>query len=678
MRIIPNSTITLYSKVDIDNGEQLVFSTREKQAAYFATKAVRTITDCQYVKKTGRIRVAVSGSLISTCNYLSFVNPSFDNKVFYCKIVDYDFINNETCEISWYLDIWQTYMHDVTFDDMHIERQHLSVTDFNKAEINPYDPTIYEFRTPENELAIGRDVEKMTYSVGSDDTTDGFYLRQAVSTFANVGGEMGTLLYLSEIDFEDLDDSAPAGSSAPSSWYVQMLEAAVTGTGHDYGFYKITRAQYDYLIGKYPSANIHEFATGSGWTTLGVVPLGSNLIIPGYNVIYIPSNSNWVSGLLTHLTQWNCVSAIIGLYGIPNNLMVAAGLATSGPGTEGSFYATQKTAKTKLSVHNKKLMLYPFSYMRLIAPNGDIKELRYESFEAVQQGNDACRIDFNLDITEKPTLIVAPDGYMMTGLSPETSNMNANLREGLIFNQFPSLPYTIDSFLSQISALSASIIGNNTTEYGYNLEQKQLDIYKEGVSNAASGVAMIGNITSGNWSAAVANGVNATFGATQTELNQRKFQNEANMSQDAYGALAGEQEGNAVYDNYKHCRAAFAANRYIPSNGDGTINYNLMSMLDIIVLRVSLNSVIAQEYDKWFTAYGYNNSGRVGIPYVLNFINERQATWDDTVHWETLNGRECTYVKTADAKVLHSMLPVQQYIAGMLNSGIRLYKGDLT
>ena len=675
MRIIPNSTITLYSGVEIDNNEQLIFSSIANQAAYFATKSVMTVQDCQYVKKTGRINITVSGSVISTCNYLSFINPSFDNKVFYCRIIDYDFINNETCSISWVIDYWQTYMFDVSFDDMHIERQHLSVTDFNKAETNPYDPSIYAFRTAESSLPVGRDVEKFNYTIGDDDTTDGLYLRKAVGEFAEADGSMGVLMYLAEIDFEDLDDSATGG--APSSFYVQLLESAV-GQNHEWGFYKITQAQYDYLHTKYPNANISQYARGSGWNDLQIQPVGNSQIVPGYNVIYFSNNDTWVSSLLTKLTQWNCISAVIGMYGIPNNLMIAAGFQPLGAGQGGTFYVEQKTAKTKQSVHNKKLMLYPFSYMRMIAPNGDIKELRYESFKNNQDGNDGCKIDFILDITEKPTLLLAPDNYMMSGMSPELDATNANIFEGLYFNQFPCLPYTVDSFLAQMASVASNIIGNNTTDYGYQLEQKQLDIYKEGVGTAGSIVGMIGNITSGNWSGAIANGVNAIFGGTQTQLHQQKFENEANMSQDAYALLQGEQEGNAVFENFKHTRAAFAANRYVPSNGDGMINYNLMSLLDIIILRVSLNPAVLEQYDKWFSAYGYSFSGMVGIPYVLKFINHQETSWDDTIHWETLNGRDCTYVKTADCKCLHSMLPVSGYIKAMFDGGIRLYKGDLS
>lgn len=685
MRIIPNSTITLYSGVQIDNNEQLIFSSIANQAAYFATKSVMTVQDCQYVKKTGRINITVSGSVISTCNYLSFINPSFDNKVFYCRIIDYDFINNETCSISWVIDYWQTYMFDVSFDDMHIERQHLSVTDFNKAETNPYDPSIYAFRTPETALPIGEDLEKLTYTLGSNTDSDGFYVRQAISDFSHISDACGALMYLAEIDFEDLDDSAEAGATKPSEIFVGVIEDILNGTGVDtgdldMGFYMLTESQYNYLHGLYPSRITQQIYWAPGWNTIGLAPFNDNVISPGYTCLYISTGASAgdgkavLTGLISALTQWSAVSAIIGLYGIPNNVMAMHGTTA---GTHNVLAATQKTVKTKLNVHNKKLMHYPFSYLRLITPT-DVKELHFENFTAVQNGNDACEIAFNLDILEKPTLIIAPNGYKFSGMSPMTAGLDANMLQAMIMTQFPSMPYTTDSFLTALSAAAMNQIQRNTTDYGYSLEQKQLDVYRTAASAAASTIAAANDAVHLDLGGAATNAVNATFGATQAELSQKRLQNEANMSQDAYGILAGEQKQNAIYENMKNTRPAYAVNKYSPAGNDGTLNYNIMSFFDVIVLRVTLNPTILEQYDKWLSAYGLNFSGMVGIPYVLKFINHQESSWDDTIHWETINGRECTYVKTADCKCLYSMLPVSGYIKAMFDGGIRLYKGDLS
>ena len=148
MRIQPNTTINLYSNVPIDNGEQLTFRSKGEQTSYFRSKLVRSNVECTVVKqKSGTLRLELSGSIVSQCNYLSFINPSFDNKIIYCKIVDYDYINNE---IKYIIDYWQTWCFDVTFDNMFIEREHISQAAKNLLDNDPYSLEVPEMLTAEN------------------------------------------------------------------------------------------------------------------------------------------------------------------------------------------------------------------------------------------------------------------------------------------------------------------------------------------------------------------------------------------------------------------------------------------------------------------------------------------------------------------------------------------------
>ena len=135
MKIVPNSTIKLYANVDIDNGEQLVFSSVANQLAYFESCLAVSQVPCTVVRKTGALRVEIAGNIISNCNYLSFTNPSFDDKIIYARIIDYDYINNECAEITYAIDYWQTWMFDVGYEPCFIEREHLSEADW---ELQPY------------------------------------------------------------------------------------------------------------------------------------------------------------------------------------------------------------------------------------------------------------------------------------------------------------------------------------------------------------------------------------------------------------------------------------------------------------------------------------------------------------------------------------------------------------
>jgi hypothetical protein len=310
MRIVPDSTITLYGGVDIDNGEQLVFKSRANQTAYFQSKLVRAQTPCTVVRKTGRLRVEIAGSVIATCNYLSFINPHFDNKIVYARIIDYDYINNECVEISYVIDYWQTWMFDVTFEDMYIEREHLSQADFAKAETNPFDPTIYEFRTAEN-LPIAKELEKNYYTIGTDNTHDGVLLCETVARSLGLQNEPGVLIEFGEIDFKSLDEGGDSGvipSVLPSDNFVRLL-ACVMEHNKSYvddnintaDFYWITKTEFDYLHPLYRSVTvrnnwtINQIFRAEGWgsasSQINLTPIHSNAIRAPLNYVFISYSS---------------------------------------------------------------------------------------------------------------------------------------------------------------------------------------------------------------------------------------------------------------------------------------------------------------------------------------------------------------------------------------------------
>ena len=141
----------------------------------------------------------------------------------------------------------------------------------------------------------------------------------------------------------------------------------------------------------------------------------------------------------------------------------------------------------------------------------------------------------------------------------------------------------------------------------------------------------------------------------------------------AGSALAGSN-ANAITQNMRLTRPAYAANQYHPNNGDGMINFDKMSYIDIVYMRVTLNPQILQMYDRWFQNYGYT-SGRCGIPRVIKFT-QGSSSDAELPHWETIDGKLCTYIKTMDCKVTSAMLPVEEAIKSMFDNGVRMIKGN--
>lgn len=679
MRIVPDSTVTLYGGVDIDTNEQLVFASKANQTAYFQSKIVRAATPCTVVKKTGRLRLEVAGSVIATCNYLSFVNPSFDNKIVYAAIIDYDYVNNECVEISYVIDFWQTWMFDVTFQDMYIEREHLSQADWTKAETNPYDPSILEFKTAES-LPVSPDIEKPYYAYGTATTDDGVYIAKNIAqSLSSVSDENGVLLIFSDVSLANADANSGPGPNSPSGKLATLLNSIVYNgslTRSGISFFKLSNKMYSYLHDNYSSLITARTEKCSGWYT--GEPLGSNTINAPTSYVYIDTcdptdpRSYIISSILGWFTDNYSLNEILGIYPMPNGMMYMS--TTMSPSTSDAYTITLATSRGQ-SVTNKKLDLYPYSYIRMTSPNGDVCELDMGKFKSVQDNGDNFEIGVILDVVEKPNLIVAPVGYKASGAAPNGST-NMNVKEGLIFSQFPTLPYSIDAFRMQMASVVNNIIGNNTVDYSYDIQQKQLDIIKGYYGTLTGTLGAAGDMINGDIGSGVGKAVDAVFSGTQTELNQKRAQNEWSMSEDAYKLLSGDTKDNAVLNNFKYSKPAYVANEYHQINGDGVTNFNRNSFMDILISKVTINPTILAQMDTYFSNYGYT-SGRCGIPRVINYIHGSSTT-TDVPHWQTLNGKPTTYIKTTDCRVTHSMRPVAMAIKGLLDSGIRMVKGDLT
>lgn len=134
MYIEPNTTIKLYKDVPMDRDYKhtLYFENIDKQNEYFHSGGSGTIAVLNHNYYTrvnrGKIRVQLPIGECYSCNYMAFNNESFRNKWFYAFVTSVEYLNNETVELTFELDVMQTYFFDVTLLESFVERQH-SVTD---------------------------------------------------------------------------------------------------------------------------------------------------------------------------------------------------------------------------------------------------------------------------------------------------------------------------------------------------------------------------------------------------------------------------------------------------------------------------------------------------------------------------------------------------------------------
>ena len=113
--IQPDSIIDLYSGIplDPDYNDTVYFASIPEQTKYFnnTDHLVQRLADSSYVRRSkNTIRFTPNNwSNIIHCNYLRFKNNSFENKWFYAFVTKCEYINNNTCEITFSIDVMQTW-----------------------------------------------------------------------------------------------------------------------------------------------------------------------------------------------------------------------------------------------------------------------------------------------------------------------------------------------------------------------------------------------------------------------------------------------------------------------------------------------------------------------------------------------------------------------------------------
>lgn len=117
----------LYKNVNLTlgSGDTFYFATRSAQNNFFASKLFQTISTCSYQRENrSYIKVPVGISSLYTVDYLAFINPSYENKRYYCFVTEINYISDNCTEIGYVVDFIQTWLLDSVVLPCFIERQH--------------------------------------------------------------------------------------------------------------------------------------------------------------------------------------------------------------------------------------------------------------------------------------------------------------------------------------------------------------------------------------------------------------------------------------------------------------------------------------------------------------------------------------------------------------------------
>lgn len=130
--VVPNSTVVLLKNISLTpNYENTVhYENATEQFNDMYAHKLEQWNRCTYVgknKQQGTIRLeSTQGMLMQQATYMMFNNTNYEDKWFYAFVTDVTWVNNVTWEVSFILDVMQTYYFDFTYEKCLIERQHVT------------------------------------------------------------------------------------------------------------------------------------------------------------------------------------------------------------------------------------------------------------------------------------------------------------------------------------------------------------------------------------------------------------------------------------------------------------------------------------------------------------------------------------------------------------------------
>ena len=147
MYIQPTTNIRLLSGVPLDNTYEhtIYFADEVSQRNFFMGKTKHNLSNQTFQRTaTGRARLQLNIGTCYDCNYMMFQNTSFSSKWFYAFVTSVDYINNEVTEISFEIDVMQTWLFNYDLGECYIERQH-TTTDVIGGNITPEPLAVGEY-----------------------------------------------------------------------------------------------------------------------------------------------------------------------------------------------------------------------------------------------------------------------------------------------------------------------------------------------------------------------------------------------------------------------------------------------------------------------------------------------------------------------------------------------------
>lgn len=132
--ITPNTNIKLLkTPFELDNLNQLTFTSAQNQLAFFNTLPSVDLENATFQRKDNRIRFETNEEFtfddVLKYNYCMYQNTSYGDKWFYAFITNVEYKNDGMSELEIKTDVFQTYQFEMLWNPSFIEREHIAKAD---------------------------------------------------------------------------------------------------------------------------------------------------------------------------------------------------------------------------------------------------------------------------------------------------------------------------------------------------------------------------------------------------------------------------------------------------------------------------------------------------------------------------------------------------------------------
>ena len=262
MYIEPNTNIKILRNVPLEStyDHTLYFDNATAQYNYFAGQVYKNCVNYTYQRvHKNIIRVEGKADSYYNCNYVMFQNTNFGNKWFYAFINRVEYVNNETSDIEFEIDVMQTWMFDSHVEECFVERQH-SLSDAIGDNIVPETLNCGEY--------VFNDYEAVT------SMTDMCVIVAVVDTTQSSFGQLYDGIYGSATLYA-YDSTDATGINNLVDTYLQKPDAIIS-------MYMCPKI----LIGSIPTSHILPYGANGFKQVLQKVPVDKTMSLDGY----VPKN----------------------------------------------------------------------------------------------------------------------------------------------------------------------------------------------------------------------------------------------------------------------------------------------------------------------------------------------------------------------------------------------------